>query len=276
MEKPVEDWTFRDVVEAEERGEELPPEVEEHLASARQRLADLGREIHEGLRAPFGRLAISAREFSDWLESGDPAADYIIAMLPVSYTEDERLAALRRILHRIGPPPSQQKWNRNREVFLAALDDLGTDVHGNPYTRMRFAEQLGLPVVRETIGDLTPGEVRQLADTVEKSFRRTLDRWFRDGLLPEYDWKENRRREVSDSVLDKAQQEMAFNDGPTNLEVEELLAVLTDYEEQVLKLDRQGYSDREIADQLETSEQAISSALSRVRKKIKSASGASD
>lgn len=130
-----------------EQGEEAHREIHERLSSGetvREVLEDRGhdeetirraerlydqilnaedREL-EAIRANLVMNVAHLSWLERWLKSGDPAADWGIAMLPVDFSEWEREAAVRRILGRLeGPPIHPERWRANRDALVAECEE---------------------------------------------------------------------------------------------------------------------------------------------------------
>jgi len=229
----------------------------------------VGPEEAEHVRDALRRLGDAITPFVKWLRSGDPAADWCIVLLPHTPTEDQRLAALRRILSRMkGPPIHPARWRANRVALVSACEDLGVRVD-------ELAEARGWEAVGQAVGGLTPAEVQKGPKGAMKGFWSALQRLICDDLLPGHDWKHSRRRQVAtpeeappSALLHEDERYAAVR---ARAEVDALLdrAGLTDYQAEVLALERDGLTTAEIAAALDRSESAVrrarSDALAKVR-----------
>jgi len=242
--------------------------------------AGLSPEEIDAIRSEIQEFSRYSETISDWVRSGDPAADWAILFMPVTFPApdgapeaDPRLAALRRILDRMpGQPIHRKRWEANRDALITACTDLGVEVED-------LAEYRGWEVAREAVGRLTPGEVREASEYAMRRFRSSLSRLIRDDLLPGHDWKNSRRRSVSyeETFIDEALMDEAYSAVEARSEIEALFdrAGLSEYETQVLALDRDGHSAAEIAEELERPSagaiyEAKRSALSKLRSAIPS------
>lgn len=111
-EKP-ERWTLERVRRAKARGEPIPPDVEAVVRrieaavpaadeDARRRLEAALRDVRARQAAVGRTMAAAQRDFDRWLRSGDPAADWVVVMLPDRVSERERTRAVRRIVEHVG------------------------------------------------------------------------------------------------------------------------------------------------------------------------------
>lgn len=211
-------------------------------------------------------------ELAEWIRERDPAADwgYVLGVFVQAATEAdfqrERLEALRRILGRMrGPALYPKRFKANLNAVVTACEDLGATIAD-------LAEARGWEAVSEAVGSFTPAEVRDAPDEAMTRFRAALQRLICDDLLPGHDWKQARRRS---SPLSEAETHAIEDEALAAAEVAEELdalatrAGLTAYQGQVLRLYRTGFSNREIAEQLDKSEAAIRRVLSDARAKMR-------
>lgn len=243
----------------------LSEEQIEDVELALRQIADASPGERSAVR---GQLAVQASGLAwleRWLRSDDPAADWGVAMLP-DFTDEERLAALRRILGRMkGEPLHPRRFEANREALLAAAEDLDVRID-------ELAEARGWEAVAEALEGLTPRETRDAPGEVMRRFRGALQRLVCDDLLPDRDWgaAESRSRPL-ESAPPEAVQEEVHAATRTRIEVEQLIeaAGLSTYKRTILDLALRGYSNAEIADQLDRSRGAIRRARSDAYAKIR-------
>lgn len=271
----------------------LPPTARKAITETRERLeagedpasvlADFGvseeetRRILTGIREASQEERVALRAnltvgaswlvwLENWLRSGEASADWGIIMLPLDFSEGDRLDALRRILERMdGPPVHPAKWRQNRDALVTALEDMGVRVE-------QLAEARGWEAVREAVGHLTPHETREQTPEVVRSFRSALERLVGEDLLGP-GWRKKTVQEavpLDPSVLGPVEDEM-FAAIDTRREVDALLdgADLTAGERDVLELARDGYENREIAERLGRTYDAVRRARSDGIRKIR-------
>lgn len=239
-------------------------EIEDFEAALRQ-IADASPRERGAVRA---QLAIQASGFAwleRWLRSDDPAADWGVAMLP-DFSDEERLAALRRILGRMkGEPLHPRRFEANRDALLAAAEDLEVRID-------ELAEARGWEAVAEALEGVTPRETRRATDEVMRRFRQALQRLVCEDLLPGRDWAkgEGRTRPLDDAPSDAVQEEVHAATR-TRVRVEQLIeaAGLSAYKRAILSLALQGFSNAEIAEELDRSRSAIRRARSDAYEKIR-------
>lgn len=248
--------TLRDMIERERAGED-PVEI--------MREAGYTDAQIDGWRAAMAKCGEALQRLAEWVESADPRADWLRLWLPVSYTERERLDALRRILDRLhGPPIHPRRWAENRERFMDALADLGVTV-------AELADARGWDAARTITDDLTPSEAAAAHDDLVRALRSNLERLICDDLLGP-GWR--RKATVNlEHVADVGSEPWAALE--THITLDALMggAGLTAGERAALDMDRQGYSTREIADALDTTEVAVRRRRSDAGKKIRGAFG---
>jgi hypothetical protein len=236
-----------------------PEHIPDVLEDARRKLAILEHFQPGYIDAEMQRIEdVDAR-----LRSGEPAADWGIILLGSDYSERERAEALARILDRMaGPPIHFKRWR----VLRDAVAEQGMEMSG-------IIERDGLLAAVEAVGKMTPAETFADAgdDTAMKRFRAALQRLACDEL-PGWDWAAGKSREapLHDDVRAIEDEALARVDARADVELLVERASLTPGERDVVVLDLEDLSTAEIAQRLDTTEDAVRRRRSDARRKIRS------
>lgn len=225
----------------------------------------------ERFRAALRRLPRFER--ADWIAGGSPAADWLLALGLFDESEEERLAAVRRILDRAGPTIDRVRWLAYEAEFVAALDALSTSVRKLAEARAFEGE------ATRAVGEYTPADMRDDPALDERALRRlraALDRRVSEDLLGPA-WRRDRegRHPAVDLAAAEKDAEVSSLERAIMMTLVYDGARLTSGEREVLELDAEGYSTAEIADSLDTSKAAVRRRRSDARRKLREAGVAS-
>lgn len=144
-------------------------------------------DSHPGI---LGLRPSRLRRYFDWLNSGDPAADWGIVLWAERFSDRERLDALSRIRGRTkGPPIYPKRWAANEDRLVAALDELNESV-------VVLAISPAWAAVDEVVKNQSPMDVILDAKRSLKKFHSTLSRLLCEDLLGG-DWRRNEQKRTN-------------------------------------------------------------------------------
>lgn len=226
--------------------------------------ASIARDLgisEERLKRAFLRADLRidrAAWLEEWLERGEPAADWSAVFLP-DCSESERARALARIMARMsGAPIHPRRW----QTLEALAHDAGIDPR-------ETIDHLSWAAVARAIGPMTLDETMDERRAM-KAFRSALQALVCAEIAPGWDWKKGAARETT--LLDEVPAE---SDALGRIEARaDLLsmierAALSDGERDAVLLTLEELKPAEVAERLGTTRGAIDARFSRALEKIR-------